>query len=141
MNRIESIPEIRAVIKAAHDENQRIGFVPTMGNLHEGHLSLVRKAKEVCDRVVVSVYVNPMQFGEGEDFANYPRSLDADSDKLSHEGVDWVFTPNDQSLYPEGKDKISFIEVPELDSILDGKSRPGHFRGVATVVNKHVAWP
>ena len=136
MEIIETIPEIRSVIATTRNKIARIGFVPTMGNLHEGHLSLVRKAREVCDRVAVSIYVNPTQFAVGEDFTNYPRTLAADCDKLSKEGVDWVFTPNDQTLYPEGKDSVTFIEVPGLDSMLEGKSRPGHFRGVATVVNK-----
>jgi len=136
MQTIETISDMRTVITAARNKNIRIGFVPTMGNLHEGHLSLVRKAKEICDYVVASIYVNPLQFSVGDDLVNYPRTLAVDCDKLSKEEVDWVFIPDDQSLYPEGKDHISFIEVPVLDAMLEGKSRPRHFRGVATIVNK-----
>ena len=136
MNIIESVSEIRTHIASLRREGKRIGFVPTMGSLHEGHLSLVRKAQEACDYVVVSIYVNPLQFGVGEDFANYPRTLTADCDKLNKAGVDIVFTPTDNMLYPNGKDAVTYINVPVLDSILEGKSRPGHFRGVATIVNK-----
>jgi pantoate--beta-alanine ligase len=136
MQIVSTITEIRAATLSARNQHERIAFVPTMGNLHEGHLSLVRMARQECDRVVVSIFVNPMQFGVGEDFASYPRTLDADCDKLTTEGVDWVFAPTDQELYPAGKDGITYIEVPELDDILEGHSRPGHFRGVATIVNK-----
>lgn len=140
---LHDISAIKSAVASAKAEHRRIGFVPTMGNLHEGHLSLVRYAKTVCDDVVVSIYVNPMQFGAGEDFSSYPKTLEADCDRLSKEGVTWVFTPDDQSLYPEGKDNISFITVPSLDAILEGKYRPGHFRGVATIVNKlfHIVQP
>jgi len=136
MQIIETIPNMRSVVAAERRDHRRIALVPTMGNLHDGHLSLVHKAREVCDRVVVSIYVNPMQFVVGEDLSNYPRTLDADCEKLHRAGVDWVFTPSDQGLYPEGKDRTTYIDVPELDSILEGRIRPGHFRGVATVVNK-----
>lgn len=136
MNIVESIAELRTLLANLRQAGKRIGFVPTMGNLHEGHLSLVHKAKEVSDQVVVSIYVNPMQFGAGEDFASYPRTLEADCDKLNKAGGDWVFTPTDDMLYPQGKDRITYIDVPVLDTILEGKSRPSHFRGVATIVNK-----
>ncbi len=136
MQILETIVDARAVLATARSERQRIALVPTMGNLHAGHLSLVQKARQLCDRVIVSIYVNPLQFGAGEDFANYPRTLDADCQQLRQAGVDWVFSPDDQGLYPAGKDQSAFIEVPGLSSILEGRSRPGHFRGVATVVNK-----
>ncbi len=107
-----------------------------MGNLHEGHLTLVRKAREQADVVVVSIFVNPMQFERADDLANYPRTLDADLEKLSGEGVELVFTPTPEVIYPEGLDKQTSVEVPGLSSILEGASRPGHFRGVATIVTK-----
>lgn len=131
-----TITEIRTALQSARNQHERIGFVPTMGNLHEGHLSLVRKVRQECDRVVVSIFVNPMQFGAGEDFASYPRTLESDCDKLASEGVDWVFAPTDHELYPNGKDGMVVVVVPELDALLEGQSRPGHFRGVATIVNK-----
>ncbi len=107
-----------------------------MGNLHQGHLTLVRKAREQGDVVAVSIFVNPMQFDRADDLANYPRSLDEDLTKLREEGVDLVFTPMADNLYPQGLDAHTIVEVPSLSSMLEGASRPGHFRGVATVVTK-----
>ena len=113
-----------------------IAFVPTMGNLHEGHLRLVREARDRADVVVVSIFVNPLQFGANEDLDNYPRTLSADKEKLFAEGVQYLFTPNVGEIYPQGMAQQTKVNVPELDSTLCGASRPGHFTGVATVVTK-----
>ncbi|MDH5229123.1 MAG: pantoate--beta-alanine ligase [Gammaproteobacteria bacterium] len=128
--------EIRSWIKRWHAGSQRIAFVPTMGNLHEGHLALCQHAKTLAERVVVSIYVNPMQFGPNEDFAAYPRTLEADQKALTRAGVDLLFNPDDKVMYPRGKEASAQIIVPELSDILCGQSRPGHFAGVATVVAK-----
>jgi pantoate--beta-alanine ligase len=119
-----------------------VALVPTMGALHDGHLSLVRAARKQCKTVVTSIFVNPTQFGPNEDFARYPRDLDADVRKLQREGVDLVFAPSVDEVYPNG-DSGSFVEVPGIANCLDGKSRPGHFRGVATIVAKlfHIVLP
>lgn len=109
----------------------KVGLVPTMGALHEGHLSLVRKARESCDRLVVSIFVNPTQFGPGEDLSRYPRNLDGDSELLEREAVDLVYAPSPESVYPDGFS--THVDVPRLTSGLCGTSRPGHFRGVVTV--------
>jgi len=130
------IHTLRAQIKVWHQQGLTIGFVPTMGNLHQGHLSLVKEAKVRADKVVASIFVNPMQFGAGEDLANYPRTMDADQRKLSDEGCDLLFTPTPEIVYPKGLDKQSFVEVPQVSEGYCGESRPGHFRGVATVVCK-----
>ena len=115
---------------------ERIAFVPTMGNLHEGHMALVRAAKKFGQRCVVSIFVNPKQFGPNEDFATYPRSFEADCLILEKEGVDCVFAPSTETMYPEGKDACTSITVPGLSDELEGQHRPGFFTGVATVVNK-----
>lgn len=118
-------------------QGQRIAFVPTMGNLHEGHLSLVDKAQQVGQKCVVSIFVNPLQFAEGEDFASYPRTLDDDLARLSQRGVvDAVFIPTDDELYPNGKEATTRVEVPGISAVLEGQSRSGHFSGVTTVVSK-----
>lgn len=114
----------------------RIAFVPTMGNLHEGHLTLVRQARELADHVVVSIFVNPLQFGQGEDFDGYPRTLEADSRLLAAEGVHSLFTPPVAVMYPKPQAQQTRVEVPNLSALLCGASRPGHFAGVATVVCK-----
>lgn len=114
----------------------RVAFVPTMGNLHDGHLSLVRQAKEAADIVVVSIFVNPMQFGEKEDLATYPRTIDADVLALKTAGVDVVFTPSIADIYPQGDQAHTAIRVPLLSEPLCGAQRPGHFDGVCTVVYK-----
>ncbi len=121
----------------------RIGFVPTMGNLHAGHLDLVRAARRIADRVVVSIFVNPLQFDEAADFAAYPRTLEADLAQLENLGVDAAFVPAESTLYPRGREGIAFVEVPELSQVLEGAHRPGHFRGVTTVVAKlfHLVGP
>ncbi|HCH03108.1 MAG TPA: pantoate--beta-alanine ligase [Vibrio sp.] len=136
MQTFADILSLREQLKSARRDGRRIAFVPTMGNLHEGHLTLVRKAREHADLVVVSIFVNPMQFERSDDLNNYPRTLDDDLSKLNTEGVDFVFTPTPEIIYPEGLDKQTFIEVPGLSHMLEGASRPGHFRGVSTIVTK-----
>jgi len=114
----------------------RIAFIPTMGNLHEGHLRLVDAAKERADRVVVSIFVNPMQFGANEDLDAYPRTPEQDSALLEARGADLLFMPRVEDIYPVGNEAVTFVEVPGISNILCGTSRPGHFRGVTTVVAK-----
>lgn len=118
------------------EQTSSVALVPTMGNLHEGHLSLVRKAQTLADKVVVSIFVNPMQFGAGEDLDNYPRTLDQDCRLLSEVGAHAVFTPTVQEVYPRGLEQQTRVEVPDISDILCGASRPGHFTGVATIVCK-----
>lgn len=131
MNIIETLEELRL---ARSGLSQPVGFVPTMGFLHEGHLSLVRQARHACASVVVSIYVNPSQFGPNEDFNKYPRDLPRDLELLRSEGVDLVWTPTDKIMYPTGYQ--SWVVVEEVTKPLEGAIRPGHFRGVATVVTK-----
>ena len=127
---------LRAQIKAWRMAGETIAFVPTMGNLHLGHLTLVSEAKKRASKVVVSIFVNPMQFTNPDDLSNYPRTLDQDSEQLVANGVDLLFTPTPQIMYPKGLDAQTFVEVPGISNILCGASRPGHFRGVATIVSK-----
>jgi len=134
MEAIRNVSEIREKVKALKQEGKTIGFVPTMGALHEGHLSLFRLAQEYVDEVVVSIYVNPKQFGPDEDFDEYPRRLENDLDKCEVEGVSLVFTPTDKIMYPS-KQYLS-IEIDELNEYMDGGSRPGFFEGILLVVNK-----
>ncbi len=136
MQTIEQISILRQTINEWKKQGQTVGFVPTMGNLHEGHLSLVEEAKKRADKVVVSIFVNPMQFGQNEDLDKYPRTMQADSKALIQAGVDLLFTPTPETIYPKGLDKQTWVEVPELSDLYCGDSRPGHFRGVTTVVNK-----
>ncbi|MGY3891671.1 pantoate--beta-alanine ligase [Aeromonas mytilicola] len=117
-------------------EGRAIAFVPTMGNLHQGHLTLVDEARSRGDKVVVSIFVNPLQFDKAEDLANYPRTLEQDCAALQAAGVDLVFTPTPELMYPQGLASQTFVEVPGLSSLLEGALRPGHFRGVSTVVTK-----
>jgi pantoate--beta-alanine ligase len=131
VRRVHSMKEIARQIRA---KNRKIGFVPTMGALHDGHLSLVRRVKEVADETVVSVFVNPTQFGANEDLDRYPRDLSRDADLLIAEGVDYLFAPEADEMYPKGP--RTYVEVADLSARLEGASRPGHFRGVATVVTK-----
>ena len=119
-----------------HREGRAIAFVPTMGNLHQGHLTLVDEARRHGDKVVVSIFVNPLQFDKAEDLANYPRTLEQDCAALEAAGVDMVFTPTSEIMYPQGLASQTFVEVPGLSSLLEGALRPGHFRGVSTVVTK-----
>ena len=128
-------------VRAARGEGKTVGLVPTMGALHEGHLSLVRMAKAQCDRVVVSIFINPLQFGPNEDLAKYPRDFERDRDLLEREGVDFIFAPGVEEMYPPGA--ITYVTVEGLSDKLCGRSRPGHFRGVTTVVSKlfHIVEP
>jgi len=132
---------MRAACRAMRRSGKRLGFVPTMGALHEGHLSLVRAAKASCDTVAASIFVNPTQFGPSEDLAKYPRTFDRDCELLENEGVDFLFAPSVEEMYPPGA--VTWVTVEELSGKLDGRSRPGHFRGVTTVVAKlfHIVEP
>lgn len=131
---IRTAHEMQATSRQLRQAGRRIGFVPTMGALHEGHLSLVRAARQECDAVIVSIYVNPTQFGRGEDFDRYPRDLEGDLRLLAPLDVAGVFAPSDRDMYPEGFD--TWVEVGRLAQPWEGAFRPGHFRGVATVVLK-----
>lgn len=136
MQTIESISGLRQQISLWRRHGERIALVPTMGNLHAGHLSLVSRARELGDRVVVTIFVNPMQFGEGEDLDAYPRTPREDALQLEAAGVDLLFCPQEEEVYPHGRAGQTFVEVPGISDILCGASRPGHFRGVATIVAK-----
>ncbi|MBH0071782.1 pantoate--beta-alanine ligase [Pseudoalteromonas sp. NZS127] len=136
MQSITEIKSLRSQIKAWRQAGLSIALVPTMGNLHLGHFSLVEKAKMMADKVVVSIFVNPMQFGANEDLDNYPRTLDEDKHGLADLETDIVFTPSVETIYPNGLAAQSFVDVPDISLGYCGGSRPGHFRGVATVVTK-----
>jgi pantoate--beta-alanine ligase len=141
MKVLTHISEVKAVIRKEKDAGRRIGLVPTMGFLHEGHLSLVRESLRRTGFTVVSLFVNPTQFGPKEDFREYPRDLDRDREVLEKLGVDVLFIPGEKEMYPEGYK--TFVEVKDLQDKLCGRSRPGHFRGVCTVVLKlfHIVDP
>ena len=136
-----TIEDMRAACRAARHGGKRLGCVPTMGALHEGHLSLVRAAKAACDVVAVSIFVNPTQFGPTEDLTKYPRTFERDRELLESEGVELLFAPAVEEMYPAGA--ATWVTVEGLSDKLDGRSRPGHFRGVSTVVAKlfHVVEP
>ncbi|HWH60929.1 MAG TPA: pantoate--beta-alanine ligase [Terriglobales bacterium] len=134
MKTINTTREMRSAARDLRSQRARLGLVPTMGALHEGHLSLVRAAKAKSDVVAVSIFVNPTQFGPREDFARYPRNLEKDCELLEREGVEFVFAPTVEEVYPRGA--VTWVTVEGLSDRLCGKSRPGHFRGVATVVAK-----
>jgi pantoate--beta-alanine ligase len=134
MQIIETVQGIRALSRAEKRAYKRVALVPTMGALHEGHLSLVRLARQAADVVIVSIFVNPTQFGPNEDLSKYPRPFERDAQLLEAEGVDTLFHPSVDEMYPAGAK--TFVTVQDLDSRLDGSSRPGHFRGVATIVSK-----
>lgn len=136
MNTVKTVRELRAAVARARSEGKRIGFVPTMGNLHAGHAALVKKAGERADFVVVSIFVNPLQFGPSEDLDTYPRTLAADQERLLEAGCHLLFTPTVEEMYPDGMDGQTRIHVPGVSEGLCGASRPGHFEGVATVVSK-----
>ena len=127
---------LRQQIRRWRQEGKRIALVPTMGNLHDGHMTLVDEARARADVVVVSIFVNPMQFDRPDDLARYPRTLQEDSEKLTRRGVDLVFAPAPAAVYPQGLDQQTYVDVPGISSILEGASRPGHFRGVSTIVSK-----
>lgn len=136
MNTLHSIAQLRAALSRARQEGKRIALVPTMGNLHAGHIALVEKARQRTDFVVVSIFVNPLQFAAGEDLESYPRTLEADQRQLLDAGAHLVFAPNVKEMYPYGMDGHTRISVPVVSEGLCGASRPGHFEGVATVVCK-----
>lgn len=136
MYTVSRVSELRRQIQQWRSNGDSIALVPTMGHLHEGHLQLVRIAKEKAARCVVSVFVNPMQFGQGEDFGSYPRTVEEDREKLLKVGADLLFTPSVAEVYPHGEGDQTRVEVPYLSDMLCGASRPGHFVGVATVVCK-----
>lgn len=134
MKVIRTISELRENLKKERFQGKQIGFVPTMGYLHEGHLTLVRRSIEENDITVVSIFVNPLQFGPNEDYARYPRDEESDLKKLKTEGVDYVFIPAVKEMYPETQ--LTYVEVEKLSEPMCGQFRPGHFKGVATVVAK-----
>jgi len=134
MKIIKKISECKSIISSLRQKGYKIGLVPTMGFLHEGHLNLIRMAKKDCDKVFISVFVNPVQFGPSEDFKKYPRNIKRDCLLAKKEGVDYIFYPGVREMY--SGDHKTFIEIKELDKIMCGKYRPGHFKGVATVVLK-----
>ena len=136
MKTVNNIPSLRAELKNARRQGKTIAFVPTMGNLHAGHIKLVDRAKLEADVVVVSIFVNPLQFGAHEDLDNYPRTLAADQEKLFDAGTDLLFTPSVDDIYPEGMEPHAKLTVPIITNTLCGAARPGHFDGVTTVVNK-----
>jgi pantoate--beta-alanine ligase len=131
---VRTIADIRAALGSARDRGDRIGLVPTMGALHDGHRSLIRAARDACDVVVVSLFVNPTQFDEGTDLEHYPRDEATDARVAESDGVDVLFAPGTDELYPPGFD--TWVEVGALGSVLEGAARPGHFRGVATICTK-----
>lgn len=133
---IETLPLLRQQIRRLRMEGKRVALVPTMGNLHDGHMKLVDEAKARADVVVVSIFVNPMQFDRPEDLARYPRTLQEDCEKLNKRKVDLVFAPSVKEIYPNGTETHAYVDVPGLSTMLEGASRPGHFRGVSTIVSK-----
>ena len=136
MDQANSVIELRQYVQHWKEHEQSIAFIPTMGNLHAGHMSLIEKGQSLCDRSICSIFVNPMQFGPNEAWDHYPRSLDADLEKLESIGCDLVYLPTASELYPEGLERISQVQVTDLTDDYEGKHRPGHFTGVATVVLK-----
>jgi pantoate--beta-alanine ligase len=135
------IDDVRDACRTERRDRKPLGLVPTMGALHEGHLSLVRAARTRCETVVVSIFVNPIQFGPNEDLAKYPRTFERDSELLEREGIDFLFAPSAEEMYPAGG--VTYVVVEGLSDKLCGRSRPGHFRGVTTVVSKlfHIVEP
>lgn len=133
---IETLPLLRQQIRRLRMEGKRVALVPTMGNLHDGHMKLVDEAKARADVVVVSIFVNPMQFDRPEDLARYPRTLQEDCEKLNKRKVDLVFAPSVKEIYPNGTETHTYVDVPGLSTMLEGASRPGHFRSVSTIVSK-----
>jgi len=136
MDQATSVIELRQYVQHWKDHGQSIAFIPTMGNLHAGHLSLIEKGQSLCDRSICSIFVNPMQFGPNEDWDHYPRTLESDLNLLRGVGCDLVYLPTASELYPEGLDRISKVQVTDLTDNYEGAHRPGHFTGVATVVLK-----
>lgn len=133
---IETLPLLRQQIRRLRMEGKRVALVPTMGNLHDGHMKLVDEAKARADVVVVSIFVNPMQFDRPEDLARYPRTLQEDCEKLNKRKVDLVFAPSVKEIHPNGTETHTYVDGSGLSTMLEGASRPGHFRGVSTIVSK-----
>ncbi len=136
MRTIQKIAEIQSQIATWHNKGKQVALVPTMGNLHDGHLSLIRQAMQRADHTIVTIFVNPMQFGKNEDFAQYPRTPQQDSKKLFEIGVDLLFTPKVPDIYPHDMESATKVDVSGYSEILCGACRPGHFTGVATIVTK-----
>jgi len=137
MEIITTVENLKTRVAAAKRQGQTIGLVPTMGYLHEGHLTLMRKAHQENERVIASIFVNPLQFGQGEDFSAYPRDIQRDILQAESVGIDWLFTPSVSEMYPAGFEQMcTAVDVQKVTAGLCGASRPGHFRGVATVVSK-----
>ncbi len=136
LERLSTIETVRWRVGTWRADDERVAFVPTMGNLHAGHLSLVRRARDLADRVVVSIFVNPLQFGPGEDYEAYPRTLGDDAARLADSGTDLLFAPTVDEIYPRGRELATRVEVPGLSDLLCGEHRPGHFGGMATVVTQ-----
>lgn len=133
---IETLPLLRQHIRRLRQEGKRVALVPTMGNLHDGHMKLVDEAKARADVVIVSIFVNPMQFDRPDDLVRYPCTLQEDCEKLNKRKVDYVFAPAVEEIYPHGLEGQTYVDVPGLSTMLEGASRPGHFRGVSTIVSK-----
>lgn len=133
---IETLPLLRQHIRRLRQEGKRVALVLTMGNLHDGHMKLVDEAKARADVVIVSIFVNPMQFDRPDDLVRYPRTLQEDCEKLNKRKVDYVFAPAVEEIYPQGLEGQTYVDVPGLSTMLEGASRPGHFRGVSTIVSK-----
>lgn len=136
MDQATSVVELRQYAQHWKDHHESIAFIPTMGNLHDGHISLIEKGQSLCDRTICSIFVNPMQFGANEDFNHYPRTLDQDIQRLKDIGCDLVYLPTASELYPEGLEHITHIQVTDLTDHWEATHRPGHFTGVATIVLK-----
>ena len=136
MYQATSVIELRQYIQHWKNHGKSIAFIPTMGNLHQGHISLVEKGQSLCDHTICSIFVNPMQFGPNEDFNHYPRTLERDIDQLEAIGCDLVYLPAASELYPDGLEKITQVQVTDLTGVFEGAHRPGHFTGVATIVLK-----
>ena len=136
MKIVSEIIELRHLVSKWRQQGLKIAFVPTMGNLHAGHISLVTEAHRHADKVIASIFVNPMQFGDNEDIDNYPRTMDNDQQQLIAAHTDLLFIPTPKIIYPNGLDKQTYVEVPNVSDGYCGESRPGHFRGVSTVVCK-----
>jgi len=136
MQTVTTITELQQQLDAARTAGKRIGLIPTMGNLHQGHLRLVEAALEHADFVVASIFVNPLQFGPSEDLERYPRTLEEDQSQLKQSGCHLLFAPSETEIYPNGREGQTFVEVPGISDLYCGATRPGHFRGVTTIVNK-----
>ena len=134
MDTVTAVAAVREHVRRWHNEGRRVAFVPTMGNLHAGHVSLIQAARRHGDRFVASIFVNPMQFGPNEDYAQYPRTPTQDERMLAEAGCDLMFMPDVAEIYPNGSERVSRVDVPALSRILDGEFRPGHFEGVSTIV-------